>query len=306
MVRFAADDLDALVNDINALGYGLTLGVHTRIDDAMERVARRARIGNIYVNRNQIGAVVGVQPFGGEGLSGTGPKAGGPHYLSALTKRQRPQNDTPAPVMDSELMSVEKAALAEAAGAYQRWAAADRASVVRSAMKALPDIPADLAGDIDAALRLFTTNTELPGPTGESNTLKLRARGTALCLNGGGHLHQMLLALAAGNPVIAVETPDATALAVALKTASAPPGLLSIVGHKVSDALLADRRLALVVHDGGRDARVAIETVLARREGSIIPLLSSLDAPWRFATERTLTINTTAAGGDVRLLSLGE
>jgi RHH-type proline utilization regulon transcriptional repressor/proline dehydrogenase/delta 1-pyrroline-5-carboxylate dehydrogenase len=73
--------VDALVDEINALGYGLTLGVHTRIDDRAMRIAERARVGNVYVNRNMIGAVVGVQPFGGEGLSGTGPKAGGPHYL---------------------------------------------------------------------------------------------------------------------------------------------------------------------------------------------------------------------------------
>jgi RHH-type proline utilization regulon transcriptional repressor/proline dehydrogenase/delta 1-pyrroline-5-carboxylate dehydrogenase len=73
--------VDAVVDQVNALGYGLTLGIHTRIDDRAHRIAERARVGNVYVNRNMIGAVVGVQPFGGEGLSGTGPKAGGPHYL---------------------------------------------------------------------------------------------------------------------------------------------------------------------------------------------------------------------------------
>jgi RHH-type proline utilization regulon transcriptional repressor/proline dehydrogenase/delta 1-pyrroline-5-carboxylate dehydrogenase len=81
VVRFAASKLDAAVDAINASGFGLTLGVHTRIDSVARRVAARARVGNIYVNRNMIGAVVGVQPFGGCGLSGTGPKAGGPHYL---------------------------------------------------------------------------------------------------------------------------------------------------------------------------------------------------------------------------------
>ena len=69
------------------MGYGLTLGIHTRIDAVAERIAARARVGNIYVNRNMIGAVVGVQPFGGCGLSGTGPKAGGPHYLASLCHR---------------------------------------------------------------------------------------------------------------------------------------------------------------------------------------------------------------------------
>ena len=74
-------DIDAVVAQVNALGYGLTLGIQTRIDSRALRIANAARIGNVYVNRNMIGAVVGVQPFGGEGLSGTGPKAGGPHYL---------------------------------------------------------------------------------------------------------------------------------------------------------------------------------------------------------------------------------
>jgi len=81
VVTFRAGGIDALVDSINALGYGLTLGVHSRIDATVERIVARARVGNLYVNRNMIGAVVGVQPFGGEGLSGTGPKAGGPHYL---------------------------------------------------------------------------------------------------------------------------------------------------------------------------------------------------------------------------------
>ncbi len=80
VVRWTGD-VDALVAQINALGYGLTLGVHTRIDGRAQRIADQARVGNVYINRNMIGAVVGSQPFGGEGLSGTGPKAGGPHYL---------------------------------------------------------------------------------------------------------------------------------------------------------------------------------------------------------------------------------
>ncbi len=81
VVRYAADRLDAVCEAINATGYGLTLGLHSRIDETADFVRARVRVGNMYVNRNQIGAVVGVQPFGGEGLSGTGPKAGGPHYL---------------------------------------------------------------------------------------------------------------------------------------------------------------------------------------------------------------------------------
>ena len=81
VVRYEAAQLDEVLAQINATGYGLTLGIHSRIDSTVEKIARTVKVGNCYVNRNQIGAVVGVQPFGGEGLSGTGPKAGGPHYL---------------------------------------------------------------------------------------------------------------------------------------------------------------------------------------------------------------------------------
>jgi len=81
-------DVDAVMHEINALGYGLTLGIQTRIDSRAQRLARLAKVGNVYVNRNMIGAVVGVQPFGGEGLSGTGPKAGGPHYLFRFCAEQ--------------------------------------------------------------------------------------------------------------------------------------------------------------------------------------------------------------------------
>ena len=81
VIRWKGDQLDAVIDQINATGYGLTLGVHSRIDETVDRITNGIQVGNVYVNRNQIGAVVGVQPFGGQGLSGTGPKAGGPHYL---------------------------------------------------------------------------------------------------------------------------------------------------------------------------------------------------------------------------------
>lgn len=85
VVRYGSRELDRVIADINATGYGLTLGIHSRVDLTAREIAARVRVGNTYVNRNQVGAVVGVQPFGGQGLSGTGPKAGGPHYLSRFT-----------------------------------------------------------------------------------------------------------------------------------------------------------------------------------------------------------------------------
>jgi RHH-type proline utilization regulon transcriptional repressor/proline dehydrogenase/delta 1-pyrroline-5-carboxylate dehydrogenase len=97
VVEFDAGEIDAVVDAVNAAGYGLTLGIHSRIDTRVDRICERAKVGNIYVNRNQIGAVVGVQPFGGEGLSGTGPKAGGPHYLTRFTRAKTPQLPDAAP-----------------------------------------------------------------------------------------------------------------------------------------------------------------------------------------------------------------
>jgi RHH-type proline utilization regulon transcriptional repressor/proline dehydrogenase/delta 1-pyrroline-5-carboxylate dehydrogenase len=97
VVRWKSDELDDVIDAINGTGFGLTLGVHSRIDETIEHIAKRAKVGNTYVNRNQIGAVVGVQPFGGENLSGTGPKAGGPHYLLRFaTERTLTINTTAA------------------------------------------------------------------------------------------------------------------------------------------------------------------------------------------------------------------
>jgi RHH-type proline utilization regulon transcriptional repressor/proline dehydrogenase/delta 1-pyrroline-5-carboxylate dehydrogenase len=106
VVRFQGSRIDEVVDAINASGYGLTLGVHTRIDSVWRRVAARARVGNVYVNRNMIGAVVGVQPFGGCGLSGTGPKAGGPHYLPRFGTEQTVTINTAAVGGNATLLSL--------------------------------------------------------------------------------------------------------------------------------------------------------------------------------------------------------
>jgi RHH-type proline utilization regulon transcriptional repressor/proline dehydrogenase/delta 1-pyrroline-5-carboxylate dehydrogenase len=146
VARFAAAEIDAVVDAVNASGYGLTFGMHSRIDDRVEAVSARLRVGNIYVNRNQIGAVVGAQPFGGEGLSGTGPKAGGPAYVPRMTRPERIARPAPdAPAADVE--------------------------AVRQALA---------AARVD---RCATLSAEtLPGPTGESNRLTTHPRGVALCL----------------------------------------------------------------------------------------------------------------------------
>jgi len=106
VVRWKADELDKVIDAINATGYGLTLGIHSRIDETIDRIVSRARVGNAYVNRNQIGAVVGVQPFGGQGLSGTGPKAGGPHYVPRFATEKTVTINTTAAGGNASLLTL--------------------------------------------------------------------------------------------------------------------------------------------------------------------------------------------------------
>jgi RHH-type proline utilization regulon transcriptional repressor/proline dehydrogenase/delta 1-pyrroline-5-carboxylate dehydrogenase len=106
IVRYQANKLDAVIDAVNATGYGLTLGVHTRVDATARYIGSRVRAGNVYVNRNMIGAVVGVQPFGGRGLSGTGPKAGGPHYLHRFATEQTVTINTAAVGGNASLLTI--------------------------------------------------------------------------------------------------------------------------------------------------------------------------------------------------------
>ncbi|WP_299067552.1 L-glutamate gamma-semialdehyde dehydrogenase, partial [Accumulibacter sp.] len=107
IIRWRAEDLDQVCNAIANTGYGLTLGIHSRIDETIKRITSRLHVGNTYVNRNVIGAVVGVQPFGGEGLSGTGPKAGGPHYLYRFASERTLSVDTTAAGGNAGLMALD-------------------------------------------------------------------------------------------------------------------------------------------------------------------------------------------------------
>ena len=121
VATFKSDEIDAVIDAINGTGYGLTFGLHTRIDDRVQHIVDRVDCGNIYVNRNQIGAVVGSQPFGGSGLSGTGPKAGGPMYLSRFAANtngspNRPPIDLPGPTGESNRLSSHSRGLILCAG----------------------------------------------------------------------------------------------------------------------------------------------------------------------------------------------
>jgi len=105
VVRYRASELGSVIGEIGRSGYGLTLGIHSRIDETVDEIVAKLAVGNIYVNRNMIGAVVGVQPFGGHGLSGTGPKAGGPHYLARFATEQTITVNTAAAGGNAALMA---------------------------------------------------------------------------------------------------------------------------------------------------------------------------------------------------------
>ena len=108
VIRFKSADLDRVIDSINATGFGLTLGIHSRIDSQAQYIQRRIRVGNVYINRNMIGAVVGVQPFGGQGLSGTGPKAGGPHYMLRFATERTVTVNTAAVGGNASLLSLKE------------------------------------------------------------------------------------------------------------------------------------------------------------------------------------------------------
>jgi RHH-type proline utilization regulon transcriptional repressor/proline dehydrogenase/delta 1-pyrroline-5-carboxylate dehydrogenase len=146
VARFEADAFETVLEQVNATGYGLTFGLHTRIDERVRDISDQLSVGNIYVNRNQVGAIVESQPFGGEGLSGTGPKAGGPHYVKRFTQAERVISDPyPAPSINADQLN---AALGRR--------------------------------EVQPSQRL--SKTKMPGPTGEKNELSTWPRGLVLCL----------------------------------------------------------------------------------------------------------------------------
>jgi len=299
VLRFDRRRLDELVDAINATGYGLTLGIASRIDSTISAVTERARVGNIYVNRNMIGAVVGVQPFGGQGLSGTGPKAGGPLYLHRLL-RQHERSGVPVPVPNPMPVPVPVPVplqqwigwLRDAADASLLLAAGQRAALLAQAQRY-------------AESTLLGARIALRGPVGESNELRLRARGV---LRGTAHsaaalLAQLAAALATGNTLLA----DQAALAAALRAA------LPVTLRGTLLLAAPDCRAVLV---DGLEARQQPQWLLelcgevAAGEGAIQPVIVGGGESGDYALERLLveqcvSINLAAVGGDTRLLALG-
>ena len=283
VLRYPRAGLDALLADIGATGYALTFGLHTRIDETIARVLARVPAGNVYVNRNIIGAVVGVQPFGGAGLSGTGPKAGGPLYLGRLLA------DPPR----AALAGLEPAPGALAAAAsYAEWlrgrgneAEAERCTAF-------------------CAATALGARAELEGPVGERNLYTLRPRGCvgAVADREGELLAQIGAILSTGNTALVEVTNPARAALAALPAA--------LAGHvRTVSPVAADPGLAAVLFAGGQAALAALDTALAGREGPIVQVTTASAAAdydlTRLLEECAIATNTAAAGGNASLMSIG-
>src|SRR5690606_20077702 len=195
LVRYPRAELGKLLQQINDSGYGLTLGVHTRIDETIAQVVDSAKVGNLYVNRNIVGAVVGVQPFGGEGLSGTGPKAGGPLYLYRLLST-RPQEAVAQQLKGDNVQDLgAPVELDKARSAFADWAAKHEPALT------------SLFGQYLELSQSYTSHL-LTGPTGERNSYTLLPRERVLCLaeERGDLLAQLAATLAVGSQALVPES----------------------------------------------------------------------------------------------------
>jgi RHH-type proline utilization regulon transcriptional repressor/proline dehydrogenase/delta 1-pyrroline-5-carboxylate dehydrogenase len=295
VLRYRRDGLPALVDAINATGFGLTLGVHSRIDETIDAIVDRAHVGNQYVNRNMIGAVVGVQPFGGDGLSGTGPKAGGPLYLRRLLRSAVPWSSGFSGAGDAAVDPARAAALAPLHALRATLAQRDAAD--------------PLVGLCDAleALSPVGRAIVLPGPTGERNTYALIPRTAILGIAGARDelLHQLAHVLAAGARAVWPDT--ALTRAVATELPEAVRARVTLV----PEPLVAAYEIALVNGDAAAVSDWNVK--LSRRAGAVVTVHACAPGEGRagayplalLAVERTLSVNTAAAGGNASLMTVG-
>lgn len=295
VVRYNRNNLAGLIEQINNAGYGLTLGVHTRIDETIAQVTGSAHVGNLYVNRNMVGAVVGVQPFGGEGLSGTGPKAGGPLYLYRLLA-SRPDAAVQTTLERHDARYAQdaqvKTLITRPHQALTEWAAG------RPELKALCEHY--------LALSQSGVQRTLPGPTGERNTYTLLPRERVLCLadNEQDLLVQLAAATSAGSRVLWADEPLQRTLAKQL-----PAAVNAIIDFAKPDVLFSQFFDAVIYHGDSDQLRALCEKVAAR-DGAIVSVQGFargetnllLERLW---LERSLSVNTAAAGGNASLMTIG-
>ncbi|MCW2267044.1 RHH-type proline utilization regulon transcriptional repressor/proline dehydrogenase/delta 1-pyrroline-5-carboxylate dehydrogenase [Gluconobacter cerinus] len=269
VVRYRREERAQLMAAINNTGYALTFGVHSRIDSTIEDLKATSDAGNIYVNRNLVGAVVGSQPFGGHGLSGTGPKAGGPLYLRRLLSR-RP----------------ELGALAHH----------DLPVVLNFAGQWLRAIAPDFRAVVPTGTPLGTT-LSLPGPVGEDNVYTLTARGTVLC--AGPTLEDLCQQI-----TDALSTGNACAIPAEIWRRLPPPP--AALGDSILP-LSTDVQVDMALCNGDATDRKQVLAALERKDGPVV-CLHTPDADRRYplewlVQERACSTNTTAAGGNAALMA---
>ena len=280
VVRYRADELDSLIDQINNKGYALTHGVHSRIDGTVEHIKSRIEAGNVYVNRNIVGAVVGVQPFGGHGLSGTGPKAGGPFYLQRLSNLK----EWVIPRL-SRIGQVDEVALKR----------------IENLLHQLPLEQAqkrELAAGLGKA-RVHTlrqAEVVLAGPTGERNVLSWHAPKQVWLY--GGDLNQAFAAfieLAASGICTVVETDSPLA-----QYASQLEGLL--VAHSRPETAGISHVVALEA------LSAEYKQSLANQQGALIRIVSATQGVdiLQVFEEISCSTNTTAAGGNASLMAMND
>ncbi|WP_411563917.1 trifunctional transcriptional regulator/proline dehydrogenase/L-glutamate gamma-semialdehyde dehydrogenase [Pseudomonas shirazensis] len=297
VVRYNRRNLDQLLEQINASGYGLTLGVHTRIDETIAKVVDTVNAGNMYVNRNIVGAVVGVQPFGGEGLSGTGPKAGGPLYLYRLLST-RPVDAVARQFKEadatSKVDSVLRDQLIKPLHSLKAWAESNQLSDLASLCE-------QFAEQSQSGITRL-----LPGPTGERNSYTILPREHVLCLadNEADLLAQLAAVLAVGSSAVCVDGEPAKSLRARLPKEL--QGKVKLVADWTKDEVAFDA----VIHHGHSDQLRAVCEQVAKRAGAIVGVhgLSSGDqqiALERLVIERAVSVNTAAAGGNASLMTIG-
>ena len=302
VVRWKGDPAQVIAS-INALNYGLTMGIQTRIDSRAQALAASAHVGNIYVNRNIIGAVVGVQPFGGEGLSGTGPKAGGPHYLQRFVHEAQALPAAQKLHGQGQGVNVQAAALAVRNSGWLKRSLEQRCAWLEK----LGEIT------LAAAARQQLADRVLPGPTGETNDLRLHPRGVVAVIADRVDdtvLAQCLGALAGGNALVVAVPSEAREAARTALSQWVSAGLAATAVH-VLDTPFEAGAVALAGSDDIEAivAQPAYATELNRRmaarDGAVVPLITEplLGCLWRLCAEQTLTVNTTAAGGNVALFA---
>lgn len=298
---FEADELDQVIKDINTAGYGLTFAVHTRIDARVQTVMDTLRTGNIYVNRNQIGAVVGSQPFGGEGLSGTGPKAGGPYYVERLV---RANEDDITQMTGFEPAGKIMANTKVHQAAHQLLAL--KPAKFEQLLPLTPGLAADYAQVIAACRQSLVQRRRLPGPTGEENLLTLHARGLVVVASPNPDIafRQVLQALYCGNPVMVFNAQFSAEQRGCL--ASCTQIFVTEEGLGI-DILRELEALACFVFTpcGEKQQQLAqaYRRALSERSGPIVRFVSAVLAPMLYMVERHLCINTAAAGGNISLIA---